>query len=143
LEFDKHLFVRAEPGATSTLELDAEEVKNENDTGFDIPLHLAKMLREYRDHIAPKHIGHRPKRLFVNLDGTPKSQATVAYLIKSYALRRAGIVISFDTWPQRICSTRIQEISTASRRYWGTRVAKRRKSTPASIPEERLVTTSL
>ena len=34
LEFDKHLFVRAEPGAASTLELDAEEVKNDNDTGL-------------------------------------------------------------------------------------------------------------
>ena len=55
LEFDKHLFVRAEPGATSTLELDSEEVKNDNDIGFDIPAHLAKMLREYRDRIAPKH----------------------------------------------------------------------------------------
>jgi site-specific recombinase XerD len=32
--------------------------------------------------------------LFVNLDGTPKSQATVSYLICSYARRRAGIVIT-------------------------------------------------
>src|SRR4029077_20719862 len=94
LEFDKHLFVRAEPGATSTLELDSDEVKNDNDVGFDIPIRLAKMLREYRDRIAPKHIGHRPRRLFVNLDGTPKCQETVSYLIRSYARRRAGIVIT-------------------------------------------------
>jgi hypothetical protein len=94
LEFDKHLFLRAEPGAISTLELDSEEVKHDNDIGFDIPVRLAKMLREYRDRIAPKHIGHRPRRLFVNLDGTPKSQATVAYPIKSYARRRAGIVLT-------------------------------------------------
>jgi integrase len=94
LEFDKHLFVRAEPGATSTLELDSEEVKNNNDVGFDIPVRLAKMLREYRDRIAPKHIGHRPRRLFVNLNGAPKNQATVSYLIRSYARRRAGIVIT-------------------------------------------------
>jgi integrase len=94
LEFDKHVFVRAEPGATSTLELDSEEVKNDNDIGFDIPARLAKMLREYRDRIAPKHLGHRPGRLFVNLDGTPKSQATVSYLIRSYMRRRAGIVIT-------------------------------------------------
>ena len=93
LEFDKHLFVRVET-ATSTLELDAEEVTNDNDTGFDIPVHLAKMLREYRDRIAPTHVGNRPKRLFVNLDGTAKSQATVSYLISSYARRRAGIVIT-------------------------------------------------
>jgi integrase len=94
LEFDKHLFVRAEPGATSTLELDSDEVKNDNDVGFDIPVRLAKMLREYRDRIAPKHIGHRPRRLFVNLDGTAKCQETVSYLIRSYARRRAGIVIT-------------------------------------------------
>jgi integrase len=94
LEFDKHLFVRAEPGATSTLELDSDEVKNDNDVGFDIPVRLAKMLNEYRDRIAPRHIGHRPRRLFVNLDGTPKCQATVSYLIRSYARRRAGIVIT-------------------------------------------------
>ena len=94
LEFDEHLFVRAEPGATSTLELDSEEVKNDNDIGFDIPARLAKMLREYRDRIAPKHLGHRPGRLFVNLDGTPKSQATMSYLIRSYMRRRAGIVIT-------------------------------------------------
>jgi integrase len=94
LEFDKHVFVPAEPGATSTLELDSEEVKNDNDIGFDIPARLAKMLREYRDRIAPKHLGHRPGRLFVNLDGTPKSQATMSYLIRSYMRRRAGIVIT-------------------------------------------------
>jgi integrase len=94
LEFDKHLFVRTEPGATSTFELDSEEVKNDADLGFDIPTHQAKMLHEYRDRIAPKHIGHRPRRVFVNLDGTPKSQATVSYLISSYARRRAGIVIT-------------------------------------------------
>ena len=94
LEFDKHLFVRTEPGATSTFELDSEEIKNDADLGFDIPTHLAKMLQEYRDRIALKHIGHRPRRVFVNLDGTPKSQATVSYLISSYARRRAGIVIT-------------------------------------------------
>jgi site-specific recombinase XerD len=53
-----------------------------------------KMLREYRDRIAPKHIGYRSRRLFVNLDGTPKCQETVSYLIRSYARRRAGIVIT-------------------------------------------------
>jgi integrase len=94
LEFDTHLFVRGEPGATSTLELSSGEVKNDNEVGFDIPSHLAKMLREYRDRIAPKHIGHRPRRLFVNLDGTPKCQATVSYLVRSYVRRRAGIVLT-------------------------------------------------
>ena len=94
LEFDTHIFLRSGPGATSTLELGAEEVKNENATGFDIPLHLAKMLLDYRDDIAPQHIGHRPKRLFVLLDGTPKAQATVAYLICRYARTRAGISLT-------------------------------------------------
>jgi hypothetical protein len=78
LEFDTHIFLRSAPGATSTLELNSEEVKNENPLGFDIPMHLAKMLVEYRDQIAPAHIGHRPKRLFVHPNGPPKSQSTVA-----------------------------------------------------------------
>ena len=61
---------------------------------FDIPPQVAKMLIEYRDRIAPKVIGHRPERVFVNADGTPKSQATVAWLIKTYLARRAGIVLT-------------------------------------------------
>jgi site-specific recombinase XerD len=38
--------------------------------------------------------GHRPERVFVNADGTAKSQATVAWLIKTYFARRAGIVLT-------------------------------------------------
>jgi integrase len=94
LEFDTHIFLRSGPGAISTLELDAEGVKNESAIGFDIPPHLARMLMEYRDHIAPKHIGHRPTRVFVKMNGTPKCQRTVAYLIEAYAGKQAGIVIT-------------------------------------------------
>ena len=75
LTFDVHLFMREGPRATSTLELSAGEVKNRTELAFDIPPHVAKMLIEYRNRIAPKVIGHRPERLFVNVDGTPKSQA--------------------------------------------------------------------
>jgi integrase len=94
LEFDKHIFLRSGPGATSTLELDAGDVKNESATGFDIPPHLARMLFEYRDQIAPQHLGRRPKRLFVLPDGTPKAQSTVAYLICRYVRTRAGITLT-------------------------------------------------
>jgi integrase len=94
LEFDSHLFVRAGAGAISTLELSADEVKNKIEVTFDIPAPVAKLLLEYRDRIAPKIIGHRPTRLFVNADGTPKSDATVAWLISTYSEKRAGIVIS-------------------------------------------------
>ena len=83
LEFDVHLFVREGRGATSTLELDAEEVKNDQELAFDIPPHIVKMLVEYRDRIAPSVIGHRPTRVFVNADGTSKSQSMVALLITS------------------------------------------------------------
>jgi integrase len=62
--------------------------------GFDIPSHLAKMLIEYRESLAPAHIGHRPTRLFVHTDGAPKAQSTVAYLIGTYAKRRAGITLT-------------------------------------------------
>jgi integrase len=94
LEFDSHLFVRAGAGAISTLELSADEVKNKIEVTFDIPAVVAKLLLEYRDRIAPKIIGHRPTRLFVNADGTPKNPRTVAWLISRYSKKRAGIVIS-------------------------------------------------
>ena len=94
LAFETHLFVRPGAEATSTLELLSSEVKNETDVAFDIPHHLVKMLLEYRDRIAPKIIGQRPLRVFVKVDGTPKSQAMVAVLVKSYARRRAGVVLT-------------------------------------------------
>jgi integrase len=94
LGFDLHLFLREQARATSTLEVPAHEVKNGIDLAFDIPPHVAKMLIEYRDRFAPKIIGHRPTRLFVNADGTPKNQATVAGLVMSYLRRRAGIVLT-------------------------------------------------
>jgi integrase len=94
LAFDVHLFLRKEARATSTLELPAGEVKNKEPLAFDIPPSVAKMLIEYRERIAPKIIGHRPDRLFVNVDGTPKSQATVAWLITMYLEKKAGIVLT-------------------------------------------------
>ena len=94
LEFGKHVFIHAGARAISTLEIPAHEVKNETDLAFDIPAVLAKMLTEYRDRVAPKIIGHRPTRLFVNIDGTPKNQATVAGLIISYLRQRAGLVLT-------------------------------------------------
>jgi integrase len=89
-----HLFVRESPHATSSLELSADEVKNRTELAFDIPSDIAKMLIEYRNRVAPKIIGHRPNRLFVNVDGTPKKQATVASMITTYLNRRAGIVLT-------------------------------------------------
>ena len=94
LTFDTHLFLNAGAGATSTLELSNGEVKNKMELAFDVPPHLTKMLLEYRDRIAPKIIGHRPKRLFVNRDGTPKSSRSIATLVRTYASKRAGIALS-------------------------------------------------
>jgi integrase len=94
LTFDTHLFLRAGRGAISTLELSNGEVKNKRDLAFDIPPAVARMLLEYRDRIAPRIIGHRPARLFVKVDGTPKGARTVARLIAFYAKSRAGLVLS-------------------------------------------------
>jgi integrase len=94
LAFDTHLFLRQGAGAISTLEVPAHEVKNRRELAYDIPPQVAKMLIEYRDRVAPKIIGHRPTRLFVNIDGTPKNQATVASLVINYLRKRAGIVIT-------------------------------------------------
>jgi integrase len=94
LAFDTHLFMRAGPLAISTLELPAGEVKNGRELAFDIHPAVVKMLIEYRDRFAPKVIGHRATRLFVNADGTPKNQATVSGLVINYLRRRAGIVLT-------------------------------------------------
>jgi integrase len=94
LTFDTHLFLNAGPGATSTLELSNGEVKNKTELAFDVPPRLTKMLLEYRDRIVPKILGHRPKRLFVNQYGTPKSSRSIATLVRTYARKRAGIALS-------------------------------------------------
>jgi integrase len=94
LTFDQHVFLREAPGAISSLELSAGEVKNRRELAFDVPPEVAKMLIEYRNRIAPKIIGKRPNRLFVKADGTPKNQWSVAWLIRTYLKRRAGIMLS-------------------------------------------------
>ena len=94
LTFDVDLFLREGSRATSSLELSAGKVKNRIELAFDIPSDVAKMLIEYRNRIAPKVIGHRPDKLFVRADGTPKNQWAVAWLIRTYLKRRVGIVFS-------------------------------------------------
>jgi integrase len=95
LTFDRHVFLHEGAQAISSLEIPADEVKNKT-TGltFDISPKLAKMLIEYRDRIAPRVIGRRPERIFVNADGSPKSQAMVALLIKTYLRKRAGLMMT-------------------------------------------------
>ena len=94
LKFDEHIFLHEGPGAISSLELPAHEVKNRMALAFDIPPHLAKMLIEYRNRLAPKVIGRRPDRLFVKADGTAKNQWAVAWLIRTYLRKRAGLQLS-------------------------------------------------
>ena len=94
LAFDAHLFLKDAPGAVSSLELPASEVKNKIPMAFDIPPRLAKMLIEYRNDIAPKIIGRRPDSLFVNADGARKHQATVSHLISRYLKKHEGILLS-------------------------------------------------
>jgi integrase len=94
LTFDLHVFLREGPRSISSLELSAREVKNRTELAFDIPPHVARMLIEYRNRIAPKIIGHRPERVFVNGDGSPKKQTSVATLITTYLRKRAGIELT-------------------------------------------------
>ena len=94
LAFDVHLFLKEGPGAVSSLELPASEVKNKMPMAFDIPPRLAKMLIEYRDDIAPKIIGKKPDNLFVNVDGSRKHQSTLAHLISRHLKKREGIFLS-------------------------------------------------
>jgi integrase len=94
LEFERHLFIRTGRGAKSTLELSNGEVKNNIDLAFEIPPQIVKMLVDYRECIAPKIIGERPARLFVNVDGSPKVAQALGALITNYARRRAGITLT-------------------------------------------------
>ncbi len=94
LKFDEHLFLPAGRNAISSLELPAHEVKNRIPLAFDIPPHLAKMLIEYRNRLVPTVIGRRPDRLFVKADGTAKNQWAVAWLIRTYLRKRAGLQLS-------------------------------------------------
>jgi integrase len=95
LTFDVHLFVCEGAGAISTLELPAAQVKNHREIAFDIPCAIAKMLLEYRHRIAPKVIGYRPDRLFVNVDGTTKkSLDKIAKMISATLRKRAGLEIT-------------------------------------------------
>ena len=94
LTFGTHLFLNDDVRATSTLELAGHEVKNGSELAFDIPPVVARMLIEYRDSVAPNIIGRRPERLFENVDGSPKSQAGVAWLISTNVYRRTGIEIA-------------------------------------------------
>jgi integrase len=126
LEFDTHLFLREGARAISTLELPAHEVKNAMEAAYDIPPRVAKLLVEYRDRFAPKVIGHRPTRLFVNTDGTPKNQATVASLVISFVRKRAGIVLTphqFRHLSAKVMLDAGEEYETLRQvlRHWSTR----------------------
>jgi integrase len=94
LTLDVHLFLCDGQGAVSALEIPAHEVKNKRPIEFDIPPHIARMLIEYRDKIAPRIIGRKPDRLFVNPDGTPKTAQTLAWLIRRTCRRHAGVEVS-------------------------------------------------
>jgi integrase len=94
LKFGEHVFLHEGRGAISSLELPAHEVKNRTALAFDIPPHLAKMLVEYRNRIAPQVLGRRPDRLFVKADGSAKNQWAVGWLIRTYLRKRVGLQLS-------------------------------------------------
>jgi integrase len=52
------------------------------------------MLIEYRDRLAPTVIGRRPDCLFVRADGGAKDPSVIAYLIRTYLRKRAGLRLS-------------------------------------------------
>ncbi len=91
LQFDQHLFLSAGKGGISSLEIPGHEVKNGDPIAFDVPKPLAEMIREYRDHFAPRIVGCRPDRLFVNANGSPKTAAAVADLIKRSLAKCTGV----------------------------------------------------
>jgi integrase len=94
LTFGTHLFLQNDVRATSTMEVPGAETKNGNDAAWDIKPEVARMLIEYRDRFGPNIIGRRPERLFENVDGSQKSQTTVAWLVRTTLKKRAGIIMT-------------------------------------------------
>jgi integrase len=94
LAFDENLFLHDGLGAVSSLEIPANEVKNKRPIAFDVPPHIVRMLIAYRDRLAPKIIGKKPERLFVNPDGTPKLAQTLSKLIRRVVRKQAGVELS-------------------------------------------------
>jgi integrase len=140
LTFDVHLFLRPGAQAISSLELGNGEVKNKMELAFDIPYRVAQMLIEYRERIAPRIVGHRPTQLFVNTDGTLKSDKTVAYLIRSYSKRRAGILLTSHQF--RHLSAKIQLDATPGafeivRQFLGHKSTKTTANAYAGIDSRR------
>jgi hypothetical protein len=135
LTFDEHVFLRDRIRSTSSLEIAADEVKNNETTlTFHIPPQVAKMLIEYRARIAPKVIGRRPERIFVRADGTPKSQAMVALLIKNTLRKRAGIIltrISSGTSARKPFSTTSLAHTKRCASCSDTKLSKRRQDSTA------------
>jgi integrase len=52
------------------------------------------MLLDYATSIAPRIIGRRPERLFVNIDGSAKHPQSVALLIRKTLRKRLGIELT-------------------------------------------------
>jgi hypothetical protein len=81
LEFERHLFIRTGRGGqihTGIVEWRGQE--QHRPSVRDSP-QIVRMLVEYRERTAPKIIGERPARLFVNVDGTPKVKQSLGVLI--------------------------------------------------------------
>ena len=94
LTFDQHIFLNDHVRGTSSLELAPDEVKNDEPIAFDIPDTLVRNVATLPGSgLRPKIVGHRPKRLFVNVDGSPKCQEAISDLVIRYARRRAGVVL--------------------------------------------------
>jgi integrase len=129
LEFDTHLFLSKDAHAISTLELPAHEVKNGMEAAYDIPPRVAKLLVEYRERFAPKIIGHRPTRVFVNIDGTAKNQATVASLVISFVRKRAGIILT----PHQFRHLSAKVMLDAGEEYETLRQVLRHRSTRTTV----------
>jgi len=94
LAFDEHLFLREEPGAVSSLEIPAGEMKNKQPIAFDVPPHLARMLITYRNEFVPAIIGRKPTCVFVNQDGTRKLPQTLSKLIQRTVFKETGIKLT-------------------------------------------------
>jgi integrase len=88
LSFDEHMQLETD---VPTLIIPEDEVKNGLPLEFDIPPHLVRLLKAYRDDLCPQLTGIRPTHLFIDTDGHVKLRSAVRTLVTQYMKSHLGV----------------------------------------------------
>jgi integrase len=95
LAFGEHIHLGKKATDKSVLWIPAAEVKGQKNAIYmEIPDHLARMLTEFKEEVAPEILGYQPTLLFVNQDGSQKSPHTLYEMITGFTRRYVGTAIN-------------------------------------------------